>query len=117
MLVGAGIWRGRETTIIEAQAAVTRAVLEAMSRTEDPRLRAIVECLVTHLHDFVRGVRLTDVEFQQPTRLLHNMGQQKTDTHNESVPGLIWKAISQISTWVSVTSLRSTRNGPFETRL
>ena len=51
--------------IIENQAMVTDAVIEAVSRTEDPRLREILLALVRHLHGFVREVRLTEREFQQ----------------------------------------------------
>lgn len=72
-------------TIIENQAAVTPAVLEVMRRTGDPRLREIMESLVTHLHAFVREVRLSEAEFQQATRLLNTMGQQTTESHNEFV--------------------------------
>jgi catechol 1,2-dioxygenase len=72
-------------SIIENQAAVTPVVLEVMRRTEDPRLREIMESLVTHLHSFVRDVHLTEAEFQQATRLLNAMGQQTTETHNEFV--------------------------------
>ena len=50
--------------IIENQAMVTDAVLEAVSRVEDPRLREILQALVRHLHGFVREVRLTEREFQ-----------------------------------------------------
>jgi catechol 1,2-dioxygenase len=32
---------------------VTPAVLKVMERTEDPRLREIMVCLVKHLHAFV----------------------------------------------------------------
>ena len=38
--------------IIENQAGVTDAVIEAFSRTEDPRLREILLALVRHLHGF-----------------------------------------------------------------
>ena len=39
---------------------VTEAVIEAVSRVEDPRLREILLALVRHLHGFVREVRLTE---------------------------------------------------------
>ena len=54
--------------IIENQAGVTDAVMEAFSRTEDPRLREILLALVRHLHGFVREVRLTEREFQEAIR-------------------------------------------------
>ena len=71
--------------IIENQAAVTDAVVEAFSRTEDPRLREILLGLVRHLHGFVREVRLTEREFQEATRIIAAIGQKTTASHNEVV--------------------------------
>ena len=71
--------------IIENQASVTDAVLEAFSRTADPRLREILVALVRHLHGFVREVRLTEREFQEATRIIAALGQRTTDSHNEVV--------------------------------
>ena len=71
--------------IIENQAEVTDAVVEAFSRTSDPRLREILLSLVRHLHGFVRDVRLTEKEFQEATRLIAAMGQRTTPSHNEVV--------------------------------
>lgn len=72
-------------TIISSEAAVTPAVLKVMAQTADPRLREIMTSLVTHLHAFIREVRLTESEFQQATRILNTMGQQTNDKHNEFV--------------------------------
>jgi protocatechuate 3,4-dioxygenase beta subunit len=71
--------------IIENQAMVTDAVLEAVGRTEDPRLREILQSLVRHLHGFARDVRLTEREFQEAVRIVAAMGQKTTDSHNEVV--------------------------------
>jgi catechol 1,2-dioxygenase len=71
--------------IIENQADVTDAVIEAVSRTEDPRLREILLALVRHLHGFVREVHLTEREFQEAARLVAAMGQKTTASHNEVV--------------------------------
>jgi protocatechuate 3,4-dioxygenase beta subunit len=71
--------------IIENQAMVTDVVVEAVSRTEDPRLREILLALVRHLHGFVREVRLTEREFQEAARLVAAMGQKTTASHNEVV--------------------------------
>ena len=71
--------------IIENQAMVTDAVVEAVSRTEDPRLREILLALVRHLHGFVREVRLTEREFQQAAGIIAAMGQKTTASHNEVV--------------------------------
>jgi protocatechuate 3,4-dioxygenase beta subunit len=71
--------------IIENQAMVTDAVVEAVSRAEDPRLREILLALVRHLHGFVREVRLTEREFQEAVRLVAALGQKTTASHNEAV--------------------------------
>jgi protocatechuate 3,4-dioxygenase beta subunit len=71
--------------IIENQAMVTEAVIEAVDRTEDPRLREILLALVRHLHGFVREVRLSEREFQEAVRIVAAMGQKTTPSHNEVV--------------------------------
>lgn len=71
--------------MIRTQQDVTPAVLEVMAQTNDPRLREIMTSLITHLHAFVRDVRLTEAEFQQATKILNTMGQQTNATHNEFV--------------------------------
>jgi catechol 1,2-dioxygenase len=71
--------------MIKTQADVTPAVLAVMEQTTDPRLREIMVSLVTHLHGFIRDVKLTEAEFQMATRLMNTMGQQTNDHHNEFV--------------------------------
>jgi protocatechuate 3,4-dioxygenase beta subunit len=71
--------------IIENQAMVTDAVIEATSRVEDARLREILQALVRHLHGFVREVHLSEHEFQQAVRFVVAMGQKTTPSHNEVV--------------------------------
>jgi catechol 1,2-dioxygenase len=71
--------------IIERHDDVTPAVLAVMRQTSDPRLREIMTSLVSHLHAFVRDVRLTEEEFQAAAAILNEMGQATTDTHNEAV--------------------------------
>ena len=71
--------------IIENQAGVTDAVIEAFSRVEDRRLREILLALVRHLHGFVREVRLTEPEFQEAIKIIVALGQKTTASHNEAV--------------------------------
>jgi catechol 1,2-dioxygenase len=71
--------------IIENQASVTDAVVEAFGRTADPRLREILLALVRHLHGFIREVKLTEREFQEATRIIAALGQKTTASHNEVV--------------------------------
>jgi protocatechuate 3,4-dioxygenase beta subunit len=71
--------------IIENQADVTDAVVDAVSRADDPRLRQILLALVRHLHGFVREVRPTEREFGEAVRLIAALGQKTTASHNEVV--------------------------------
>jgi len=97
--------------IIENQTMVTDAVLEAVSRAENARLREILLALVRHLHGFVREVRLTEREFQEAVRLIVAMGQRTTPSHNEVV-------LMAGSTGVSslVCLLNNGNNGQTETQ-
>src|ERR1700722_6922183 len=69
--------------IIENQAMVTDAVIEAVSRVEDSRLREILLALVRHLHGFARDVRLTEREFGEAVRIIASLGEKTTASHNE----------------------------------
>jgi protocatechuate 3,4-dioxygenase beta subunit len=69
--------------IIENQATVTEAVMEAVARVEDVRLREILLALVRHLHGFVREVRLTEREFGEAVRIIADLGHKTTASHNE----------------------------------
>jgi len=71
--------------IVENQRQLTEFALDVMKRTPDPRLREITTALVTHLHAFVREVRLTEREFQDACALIAELGQRTNDTHNEVV--------------------------------
>ena len=72
-------------TIIKSERDVTPAVQAVMAQTSDPRLREIMTSLITHLHGFIRDVRLSESEFQAATKILNAMGQQSNDKHNEFV--------------------------------
>jgi catechol 1,2-dioxygenase len=71
--------------VLDTQQDLTPAVLAVMDRTPDPRLREIMVSLVTHLHAFVRDVRLTEAEFRNAAAILNEIGQRSNDTHNEAV--------------------------------
>lgn len=70
--------------IVENQHQLTEAVVHEMRRTENPRLREILESLVRHLHGFAREVRLTEPEFDMAIRLVTELGQKTTASHNET---------------------------------
>lgn len=71
--------------IIESQSDVTRAVLAEMQRTPDARTKEILSSLVSHLHAFVREVKLTEREFQAAIGLVNAVGQKTTASHNEAM--------------------------------
>lgn len=70
---------------IERQEQVTEAVLKVMEQTTDPRLREIMVSLITHLHGFIRDVRLSEDEFRKATAIVNEIGKLTTDAHNEAV--------------------------------
>ena len=70
--------------IIESERQVTDAVLEEMRRTPDARTKSILECLVRHLHAFVRESKLTEKEFDQAINYVAALGQRTTESHNET---------------------------------
>jgi catechol 1,2-dioxygenase len=71
--------------VIENAQGVTVAAAAVMGQTANPRLRQIMESLVTHLHGFIRDVHLTEQEFREATSLLAELGQRTNDNHNEVV--------------------------------
>src|SRR5688572_13684696 len=71
--------------IIRSEGDVTAAVLGEMHRTPDARTKQILASLVTHLHAFVREVRLTEKEFQEAIGTLNAIGQKTTPSHNEAM--------------------------------
>jgi len=70
--------------IVENHRHLTEAALAEMQATPDPRLREIMVALVSHLHQFVRDVRLSEAEFQTALAILNRIGQLSNDTHNEA---------------------------------
>ena len=70
--------------IIENHEHLTEVALATMQKTPDPRLREIMTSLVSHLHQFVREVRLTEPEFQTALAMVNRIGQLSGDTHNEA---------------------------------
>jgi protocatechuate 3,4-dioxygenase beta subunit len=69
--------------IVENAVQLTEAVVHETRNTEDPRLREILQSLVRHLHAFARDVKLTEPEFDAAIRLVADLGQKTTASHNE----------------------------------
>jgi catechol 1,2-dioxygenase len=71
--------------IVNGADSVTAIVLEAMSRTPDPRLREILASLVRHLHAFMREVRPSEEELESGLDFLVRLGQASGPEKNEVI--------------------------------
>jgi catechol 1,2-dioxygenase len=70
--------------IVKDHRHLTDVVLAEMQKTPDPRLREIMVALASHLHQFVRDVKLTEPEFQAALAVINRIGQASNDSHNEA---------------------------------
>lgn len=64
---------------------LTDAVLARLDTVPDPRLRHVMERLVTHLHAFVREVELTEAEWFAGVQFLAETGHWCTDLRQEFI--------------------------------
>lgn len=64
---------------------ITAAVIARFANCSDPRLKAVLTSLVTHLHDFVRETRLTEAEWMQGIRFLTDTGHTCDDQRQEFI--------------------------------
>lgn len=71
--------------IIEHEADVTGAVIDAMARTPDARLREVMAAFVRHSHAFLREVLPTEDEFEAALRFIVAIGHASTGLKNEAV--------------------------------
>ena len=71
--------------IIGDQNQVTVAVLEAIEKTPDPRLREVFTLMIKHLHGFIREAKLSEEEFHQACNFIVRLGQKSDASHNEVV--------------------------------
>lgn len=65
--------------------ALTDEVLESFAGVASPRLRQIMQSLVTHLHAFAREVRLTQSEWETGIEFLTRVGHITTDRRQEFI--------------------------------
>jgi hydroxyquinol 1,2-dioxygenase len=65
--------------------SITQAVIERLSQSDDPRFKQVMTSLVTHLHDFVRDVRLTEPEWLAAIEFLTDVGQTCTPKRQEFI--------------------------------
>jgi hydroxyquinol 1,2-dioxygenase len=65
--------------------SITAAVLARMDQCTDARFREVMSSLVTHLHDFVREVKLTDAEWFTAIQFLTDVGKTCTEKRQEFI--------------------------------
>ena len=65
--------------------SITRAVIERLAGTRDPRFKEVMTSLITHLHDFIRDVRLTEQEWFTAIQFLTDVGKACTDKRQEFI--------------------------------
>lgn len=71
--------------VIRSTDTITSAVIAAISDDTDPRLREIMEALVSHLHDFARDVNLNTTEWLEGMNFLVRAGQMSNEKRNEVI--------------------------------
>jgi hydroxyquinol 1,2-dioxygenase len=85
--------------------SITPAVIARMNQCQDPRFRQVMTALVTHLHDFVREVKLTEAEWITAIQFLTDVGKTVTDKRQEFI---------LLSDTLGVSILVITLNNPAE---
>jgi hydroxyquinol 1,2-dioxygenase len=64
---------------------ITQAVIGRLSECGDPRFKRIMTSLITHVHDFVREVRLTESEWLTAIQFLTDVGKTCTAKRQEFI--------------------------------
>jgi hydroxyquinol 1,2-dioxygenase len=64
---------------------ITSAVLERVEPTASPRVRAVSEALVRHLHDFIREIEPTFEEWEAGIKFLTDVGHKCTSSRQEFI--------------------------------
>jgi catechol 1,2-dioxygenase len=62
----------------------TAHVIGLMAETTEPRHRQILSSLITHLHDFIRDVELTQDEWVLGVNYVNSIGQAYRKNRNEA---------------------------------
>ncbi|MEY4761747.1 MAG: hypothetical protein RLZZ200_1603 [Pseudomonadota bacterium] len=65
--------------------SITQAVIDRLKDAPDARFKQVMTSLVTHLHDFVRDVRLTEGEWIKAIEFLTAVGQTCTPKRQECI--------------------------------
>lgn len=67
------------------ETSITRAVVDRLAECDDPRFKRVMTSLVTHLHDFIREVKLTEPEWLAAIEFLTDVGRACTDKRQEFI--------------------------------
>jgi hydroxyquinol 1,2-dioxygenase len=67
------------------QKSITAAVLARMDESRDPRFKQVMTSLITHLHDFVRDVQLTEAEWITAIGFLTDTGKMCSEKRQEFI--------------------------------
>ena len=67
------------------QKSITQAVIARLCDCDDARFKRVMTSLVTHLHDFVRDVKLTEPEWFTAIQFLTDVGRTCTDKRQEFI--------------------------------
>lgn len=69
----------------EVEETLTETVLASFAETDNPRLKELMESLVTYLHAFIRDVRLTEDEWNTAIEFLTAVGYLTDDKRQECI--------------------------------
>ena len=64
---------------------ITQAVIGRLSDCDDARFQRVMTSLVTHLHNFIRDVKLTEAEWLTAIQFLTDVGQKCTEKRQEFI--------------------------------
>jgi hydroxyquinol 1,2-dioxygenase len=69
----------------ELETKLTEAVIARLANDTDPRFRKIITSLITHVHEFVREVELTEEEWFEAIKFLTATGKKCDDKRQEYI--------------------------------
>jgi hydroxyquinol 1,2-dioxygenase len=97
--------------------SITDAVIGRLSECDDPRFKRVMTALITHLHGFVREVKLTEPEWLAAIQFLTDVGWTCTDKRQEFILLSDTLGVSVLVITLNhpadVDSVESTVLGPF----
>ena len=67
------------------ETSITQAVVGRLAESDDPRFKRVMTALISHLHEFVREVKLTEPEWLTAIEFLTDVGRTCTDKRQEFI--------------------------------